>query len=272
MSPTLSIVTVVKDDPTGLTRTQHSLHDCYTHDIHEIEWIIVDGSTDTDVVPRIVGNGSIHGNVHWVPPEGVYEAMNVGLHRTTGDYVYFLNAGDRLRDPQALSTILHATKNDQPTWFYGQVAFVSPDGKEVVPPPFDYQAERATHFSRGRFPPHQGTIVRREALLSIGGFDPSYRITADYTAMLQLSLIADPIEIPEVIGEFTTGGLSEARWLLAINEFHRARLEICRPQGRQLVIEFLNTAGQASKAITSRVSKRLRTGLRGSEARSRQMK
>lgn len=256
MSPTLSIVTVVKDDPTGLTRTRDSLRDCNTHDLHEIEWIIVDSSTDSDAVPRIVGNDSIHGNVHWVPPEGVYEAMNVGLHRSTGDYVYFLNAGDRLHDPQSLSTILGTAKEDQPTWFYGQVAFVSSDGKEVVPPPFNYQAERAAHFSRGRFPPHQGTIVRRDALLSIGGFDPSYRITADYTAMLQLSLIADPIEIPEVIAEFSTGGLSESRWLLAINEFHRARLEVLRPRGWNLTKEFASTASQALRMSAHRLRTR----------------
>ena len=252
----LSIVTVVKDDPIGLTRTRDSLHDCDTHDIHEIEWIIVDSSRDTDAVPRIVGNHSTNGNVHWVPPEGVYEAMNIGLERATGDYVYFLTAGDRLRDPQALTTILDATKKDQPTWIYGQVAFVSPDGKEVVPPPFDYQAERAAHFSRGRFPPHQGTIARRDALLSIGGFDHSYRITADYTAMLQLSLIADPLAIPEVIAQFATGGLSESRWLLAINEFHRARLEVLRPRGWQLTKEFASTASQALRMSVHRLRAR----------------
>lgn len=256
MSPTFSIVTVVKDDPIGLTRTRDSIQACAASDLDETEWIIVDSSTDIDSVPRVVGNGSIEGDVHWVPPEGVYEAMNIGLHRATGDYVYFLNAGDRLRDPRALTTILDVIRTDQPTWAYGQVAFVSSDGSastEVVPPPFDYRAERAAHFSRGRFPPHQGTIARRDALLSISGFDPSYRITADYTAMLRLSLLADPVEIPTVIAAFTTGGLSESRWLLAINEFHRARLEVLCPRGWNLVNEFTSTASHALRMSVHRL-------------------
>ena len=255
MAPLLSIVTVVKDDEAGLRHTRASLTASEPSTLHEIEWIVIDSSADFTSVRELTTGNSITTAVHWVPPQGVYEAMNAGLDNATGDYVYYLNAGDRLRDPESLAAILEVIKDSQPVWFYGQVAFISPHGQEVIPQPFDYLAERKSHFSHGRFPPHQGTIARRDALLSIGGFDTSYRITADYTTVLRLSLLDDPIEITDVIAEFTTGGLSESRWLLAINEFHRARLEVLRPRGWDLAAEFANTANQALRMTLTRALK-----------------
>jgi len=255
MITALSIVTVVKDDPSGLQRTLDSLARCDPFDLDQVEWIVIDSSQDSGAVPDLVASSPPPAVVHWVAPEGVYEAMNAGLSHATGEFVYFLNAGDHLRDAQALTTVLKTLERSQPTWVYGQVAFTDPTGAEVVPPRFDYLSERRANFSRGRFPPHQGTIARRDALLSIGGFDTSYRITADYTAMLRLSLLDDPIEITDVIAEFTTGGLSESRWLLAINEFHRARLEVLRPRGWDLAAEFANTANQALRMTLTRALK-----------------
>ena len=255
MTTALSIVTVVKDDPSGLQRTLDSLARCDPFDLDQVEWIVIDSSQDSGAVRDLVATSPLPAVVHWVAPEGVYEAMNAGLSHATGQFVYFLNAGDHLRDAQALTTVLKALERSQPTWVYGQVAFADPSGAEVVPPRFDYLAERRANFSRGRFPPHQGTIARRDALLSMGGFDTSYRITADYTAMLRLSLLDDPIEITDVIAEFTTGGLSESRWLLGINEFHRARLEVLRPRGWDLAAEFANTVNQALRMTLTRALK-----------------
>jgi len=247
---------VVKDDPNGLARTRDSLQNCRPDDREAVQWLVIDSSSDRSSVTDALSASTIPATIEWVPPEGVYEAMNAGLQRASGDYLYYLNAGDRLRNAQALNAILSTIEQMQSTWMYGQVAFIDAQGAETIPPPFDYNAERHANFSNGRFPPHQGTIVRREALQSFGGFDTSYRITADYTAMLRLSRIADPVELPEVLAEFTTGGLSESRWLLSINEFHRARLEILRPRGFALVAEFASTAQHALRMGLHRVIKR----------------
>ena len=253
MAPALSIVTVVKDDTDGLARTRDSLNECAAEDLSEIEWIVIDSSADHQAVPQVVTESTLPASVHWVSPEGVYEAMNAGLQLASGHYVYFLNAGDRLRDTHALHRIIQTIEQHLPQWFYGQVAFIDSQGKETIPPPFDYRAERKSNFSKGRFPPHQGTIARRDLLQSIGGFDTSYRITADYTAMLQMSLIADPVELTDVVATFETGGLSEQRWLLAINEFHRARLEVFNPSGLNLVQEFARTLASFGKSSLARL-------------------
>lgn len=252
MAPRLSIVTVVKNDVAGLTSTRDSILRSSSADLACTEWIVIDSSANRSAVAAVVSNNAFTTALRWVPPEGVYEAMNAGLAEATGDYTYFLNAGDTLTGPEALNAVLAALDAYNPTWLYGQVSFLDRSGNSITPPAFDYASEARANFSRGRFPPHQGTVARTSILRSFGGFDTSYRITADYTLMLRLSQISRPVELSETLATFEAGGISQTRWLLACNEFHRARLEILQPRGLDLAVEFLNTGKNMLGAAASR--------------------
>ena len=107
-------------------------------------------------------------------------------------------------------------------------------------------------FSRGRFPPHQGTIANRQALLDLGGFDTSYRIAADYALFLKLSLRAEPSISADSIALFHEGGLSTIAWRESLSEFHRARREILKPSGLTGATEWLNTQIGIAKATIYR--------------------
>lgn len=216
--PLLTIVTVVKDDADGFARTRASLT---PHLAVDVEWLVIDSSTQRVDAPEAT--------YYWTQPAGIYAAMNDGLARATGDYIYFLNAGDVIT-AGALPAIRSALAT-RPNWAYGQVSFVQPDGHIITPRPFDYAAERKALFARGRFPAHQGTIARTEIVRGIGGFDTRYTIAADYDAMLKLSAGADPVEIPDVIAEFTVGGISSTQWRHSLREFQHARNDVFNPRG-----------------------------------------
>ena len=256
MAPLLSIVTVVKDDEAGLHRTLASIDSSPPAATEGIEWLIVDSSSDRQAVNRVLASAHIVPRYYWVPPTGVYPAMNSGLKEATGTYVLFLNAGDELNSHEVLPTLLDQLRIHSPTWMYGQVAFIDPHGTKVTPPPFDYQRERDALFARGRFPPHQGTIASRELLQSLGGFDTNLRVAADYALALHLSQIADPLELDTTIADFQTGGLSSSEWRLSVHEFHRARLEVFAPSGLSRVREQLATTLHFAKLALGRVRRR----------------
>jgi len=207
----------------------------------DVEWIIIDSSADPESVRALVSQSALEPTLIWEPPSGIYEAMNTGLNAATGQYVYFLNAGDRLRDTSVLASVVQVLKETTPEWLYGQVAFLDGQGREVIPPAFDFQQEKRALFARGRFPPHQGTVARRTLLQSMGGFDTNYRVAADYVAALQLSLIAEPFEMTNVIAEFTEGGMSTRNWKQSLREFHQARVQVFNPHGMKKVAESLRT-------------------------------
>lgn len=237
--PWLSIITVVKDDPAGFRRTIESL---LPQDLIGVEVVVVDGSADRQVVESVLrDNPTVPAEYGWEAPAGVYPAMNSALGRAHGEYAYFLNAGDRLHDPNALVRIRELIHQTRPAWLYAQVCFIDELGIETTPPPFDYSSERAACFARGRFPPHQGVIADTDLIKELGGFDTSYLVAADYALILRLAMHADPVESPIVLADFSRGGLSTTAWRRANKEFHRARRLILNPSGLASAREYGNT-------------------------------
>lgn len=254
--PWLSIVTVVKDDPRGLDATRESLA---AQDLSGVEWVVLDSSKDPDLTRRLVQTPEVPTVYEWRNPQGVYAAMNSALGLVSGKHTWFVNAGDRVAEGPTLPTLADALEA-QPLWLIGQVAFIDPDGTRTVPPPFDYPRERSHFFARGRFAPHQGTVVRSDWLKQSGGFSPSLTIAADYEMSLRLSKVADPVVSDRVIAEFTTGGLSTQRWAQAVVEFHRARREVLHPSGLDAARELGFTGVSWGRAAAGAALRRLRAG------------
>ena len=108
----------------------------------------------------------------------------------------------------------------------------------------------------------RGPSCARRRCASLGGFDIGYRITADYAAFLRLSLVADPVEVADVLAVFTEGGLSTVAWQESLGEFHRARREILHLSGWDGSRELLSTASLFGRMSLSRVVGAVRTGTR----------
>jgi glycosyltransferase involved in cell wall biosynthesis len=234
MDPWLTVVTVVKDDPSGLQDTVDSLA---SGDLSGVEHIVVDGSQEA-----LQFHNLTHAAVVREPPVGIYPAMNVGLSRASGAFVWFLNAGDLVSDQEVLGRVRREV--DGAVWAYGPVVIESSNGTTVETPAWDYETERRHYFARGHFPPHQGTFVFADTARAFGGFDTSYRICADYALSLRLSKISKPIELSFPIARFKEGGISTVQWRASVREFHRARREIPSPTGLSGVAERMRTARQ----------------------------
>lgn len=242
--PWLSIVTVVRDDPEGFTITRKSIEAC---DLAGVQWVIVDSSTPRvdPAITRQDGNFTV--DYQWVPPAGIFPAMNEALTRCRGEYVWFLNAGDRVAGCEALEVTYRAVNETWPLWLVGQVTFVSEGGNRITPPMFDFPSEREHFFARGRFAPHQGTLVQTGWLKAHGGFDTTYRIAADYKISLELARESTPSILNSVIAEFPLGGASSHQWRVALREFHRARREVFEARGMEHLHELAHTCWEGVK-------------------------
>ena len=183
--------------------------------------------------------------------------MNAGLALAHGEFAYFANAGDVFYSSDVLARtreilVASGSHPSSAAWAFGPVEILSQDGTRVITPHWDYASERATCFSSGHFPCHQGTLASTSALRSFGGFDRSYSIVADYAAFLRLSQISDPIELDFVIATFAEGGVSTTRWQESFRQFHAARTAILRPSGTVALRERWNTAIQYAKVFIVR--------------------
>jgi len=244
----LTVITVVKNDAVGFGRTLDSLQG---QDLSGVEFIIIDGSDDSDEIPSLLQESAVQAHYYWEEPAGIYAAMNEGLRRAQGDYCYFANAGDTLFTLDVI-TRSRMFAVEGPTWMFGPVEIVSSDGTKVITPHWDYENEKKQCFSRGLFPCHQGTFVRTEVLRGLGGFSPHFTIVSDYAMFLELSRISNPQELDFVVASFAEGGISTMRWRESLREFHKARMMILRPHGVQLAQERWNTAAGFARMLAYR--------------------
>ncbi len=104
---TFSIITVTYNAEETLERTLRSVAiQTYPH----IEHILIDGASK-DRTMEIAGTHGKHlSKMVSEPDKGLYDAMNKGLRLATGDYVCFLNAGDKLHAPDTLEQIAKMIK------------------------------------------------------------------------------------------------------------------------------------------------------------------
>ncbi|WP_373460580.1 glycosyltransferase [Arthrobacter oryzae] len=91
--PALSVVTITYNDPVGLARTLDSLLELYSSSNGQMEVLVQDGLSSGE----LGGLQQSYGD--WVEfkseaDNGIYDAMNRGLIRTRGSYIWFLNGGD----------------------------------------------------------------------------------------------------------------------------------------------------------------------------------
>jgi putative colanic acid biosynthesis glycosyltransferase len=249
-----SIITVVKDDLEGFAASLNSLEE-QTH--RDFEFVVIDSSRDPAAITKMLENSVLNQDIstayQWCAPNSIYPAMNLGLASATGKFAYFLNAGDRLHAPEVLAKVARKLENRNSTWFFGPVEITDHvSNTTTTTPQWDYQKEKKNLFARGLFPPHQGTFAITQLLRDLGGFDPKYSISADYALFLKLSQMADPQEAGFPIAHFVTGGVSTHKWRESFEQFHRARIEILKPQGASQMREQLWTRWHFVKVWTYR--------------------
>jgi len=176
----------------------------------EYEYIIVDGGSKdgtVDIIKRL--EPEFKGRLSWKsePDKGLYDAMNKGIARAKGDFVWFINAGDEIYAPDTLAHIIAVAKEDTDI-VYGKACIVNAEGIKVsehhkVTPP---NLQRK-HLLNGLVVSHQAIIVRRSIAEN---YNTDYRICADYEWVLKaVSASRKNTYLDEYLCKFLTEGVSQ---------------------------------------------------------------
>lgn len=151
----------------------------------DVEHLVIDGRS-TDGTVQVVETHR-HPNLVLTsePDKGIYDAMNKGLSRATGEVVGFLNADDFYADADVLTRIRKAFEDDpRVEASFGDLLYVTEDNQSVVRY-WKSQPFVAGSFARGWSPAHPTFYIRRSALERLGSFDLSYRLAADTEMMMR---------------------------------------------------------------------------------------
>jgi len=176
----------------------------------DIEHIVIDGCS-TDATVDIVHRHTHVARCVSEQDEGIYDAMNKGLSLATGDLVGFLNADDVLDGDQAVQHLVEAAAGGADV-VYGDLVYVRADDLGRVIRHWRSGDFRSSRLRFGWMPPHPTFYVRRELLATVGGFDTSLSIAADYDFMLRClcSPAVRAQHVPRVLVRMRAGGVSNA--------------------------------------------------------------
>lgn len=199
IDPVFSIVTISRNHLAGLKKTAQSI---FFEDPSLFEWIVIDGASTDGTMEYLETT-----NAQWVsePDRGIYDAMNKGIDRATGDYILFMNAGDTLALPRTLEILADILKARpmMPDMIYGDALEDTSQGRIVK------QARPHNNITQGLFTHHQAIFYRREVINDLR-YDQTYNIAGDYKFTAQfLRRSRDVFYWPRPICVFEAGGISQ---------------------------------------------------------------
>jgi glycosyltransferase involved in cell wall biosynthesis len=169
--PLVSIITVVYNGEKYLNETIQSILN-QTYD--NIEYIIIDGgSTDgtLDIIKKY--NNAID---YWISENdnGIYDAMNKGLRECTGEYVWFINAGDRIFQADTTENMINICHDADV--FYGNTQLVDKSGSNFkllkAPEHLTWKS-----FLHGMVVSHQSIVIKRNLCQP---YDLQYKYVSDH--------------------------------------------------------------------------------------------
>lgn len=177
----VSIVTATYNSAATIADTLRSvLEQTYA----DIEYWIIDGaSTDQTLAIVHAWEARFGGRLHLVsePDHGIYDAMNKGIERCTGDIVGLLNSDDFLTSPTVIAQLVAAFETDSSVQaVYGDVHYVHPSDLHRCVRYYSGRLYRPSLAPYGFMPPHPSLYVRRSVYLSYGLYPTHYRISADF--------------------------------------------------------------------------------------------
>lgn len=213
----ISIITVTYNCVNILESTILSV---LKQDYQNVEYIVVDGQSTDGTIDLVRTYGPQISKFVSEKDSGIYDAMNKGINLCTGDWIFFLNAGDVFTNENVLSTIFRGENCSGHDVVYG-------DHKVKFSDKIVYQNNsRAFYLNEQWFHgmgfSHQSVFVRTNKAKE-NMFDLSYKCCADYNMMMQLfksgakfKYVSIPIALVE-----GRGGYSLDNWKIQLKDIAR---------------------------------------------------
>ena len=172
----LSIITINYNNLEGLKRTVESV---VNQTWQEFEYIVIDGGS-TDGSADFIESQSENID-YWVSEQdkGIYNAMNKGIAKATGEYLLFLNSGDHLCSNTVLQEN-HTIIRDYDL-IYFNIEFIDRKISKIVsyPDKLDF-----SYFYKGTLC-HQSTFIKKTLFDIFGFYDENFRFVSDWKFFIE---------------------------------------------------------------------------------------
>lgn len=211
-NPLFSIITVCYNSEKTIERTIKSI---LAQTYKEYEYIIVDGASKDSTLDIVKQYEPLfEGRMKWKsePDKGIYNAMNKGIKRSSGEIIGIVNSDDWL-EVDALEIVSDRASQDcerNRCIYCGNLVFHYNDGvnqyRETSKARLDKYAKT---YDIGLF--HPATFVGKQVYKTVGKFDEQFLLNADVDFILRCYQSNIRFEfIPSVLSNMSDGGVTNS--------------------------------------------------------------
>ena len=204
---TVTIITICFNSEAVIKKTIESvLNQTYT----DIEYIIIDGASKDKTVEiaesykDAFAEKGIDYKIFSEPDKGIYDAMNKGIAKATGELVGLINSGD-FYEPIMIETAVKAYEEKPYDIFYGDINLIKDNGRIIIKKSKYDKLPTSRHWN------HPTMVVRKAYYDEIGAYKCE-GIHDDFEFFLRARKKNARITIKNVtLANFITGGTSNQK-------------------------------------------------------------
>src|SRR5690606_12133695 len=115
-----------------------------------------DGNSKDETLSLIQSKAEKHPNIIVVsePDQGIYDALNKGIAKASGDIIGFVHSDDYLADPTIIAQVVEALSAEDIDGVYGDLHYVAFDNTDRVVRNWKSRAYTSNLLNRGWMPAH----------------------------------------------------------------------------------------------------------------------
>lgn len=245
--PLVSIITVCFNSAKTIEDTIVSV---VSQSYPKMEYLILDGESTDDTLEVV---NKYEDKIAFISSEkdkGMYDALNKGIAKASGDIIGILNADDFYIHDNVIEKIVYLMEEEKSDALYADLYYVAEEDTNQIKRHWKSGKYKEGGFLKGWMPPHPTFFVRKEVYNKYGTFNLDLKSAADYELMLRF-IHKHQIKLsylPEVIVRMRVGGMSNASLLNRIkaNREDKKAWEIngLKPKPYTLLFKPLRKLGQ----------------------------
>ncbi len=198
VTPFFSIITCTRNSSKFIRTCLDSVK---SQTFTDYEHIIIDGNS-TDDTTRIIESYGL--KYQSAKPQGIANAMNLGIKSAQGKYLYFLNSDDSFFSSDTLAQVhTYLAKHSNLDWAFGNIH--ETDGiKTIGYPPLRriFRGSHPTLLKFYNYIPHQATFVKKLVFDKFGYFDENLSSMMDPEYWLRISNETNWDYMPVVVANY----------------------------------------------------------------------
>lgn len=204
----ITIVTVTLNNKNTIV---HTLNSILTQSYKNIEHVIVDGGSTDGSLEIIKKYNFKNKKIIHQTKSGIYNAMNLGILKSTGDFICILNADDIFNSVNTIKDVVKEIKKKPGFSIYlGDVTYFNDDNFKKITRFYSSQQFKKNHLKFGIMPAHPAAFIKKELYFDNNLYKENFKIASDFEFFLRVFLNKNYNFriLKTIVTRMKTGGIS----------------------------------------------------------------